>query len=207
MKTFFTADLHFDAESLYRKSSRIRPFDMIDWNAMMIDCINTAVGREDRLVIAGDFAYKRPGYWRQQIRCRNVVLILGNHDQESKCRSVFGGNLYLTHLFKFFNGTRIFVSHTPNAFWDGSHKEWYHVYGHCHGQRETYLDAIWPNRRSMDVSPESAYLLFDEWRLFSDAEIYDRLCQRSGHDPLSFYRDYQKNLRQELVEKGLEECG
>lgn len=195
MKTFFMADPHFDAESFYLKSRRVRPFDMVDWHAMLLDQINTMVGRDDRLVIVGDFARRRPGYWRQQIHCKNAVLILGNHDQETKCRNVFGGNLYTTRLFKILKDKRVFVSHYPHMFWDGSHKGWYHVYGHCHNQRETYLDTIWPQRRSMDVSVDSAYQLFGEWRPFSDEEIYEHLKTRSGHDLIEFYVNFQKKLR------------
>lgn len=197
MNTVFTADTHFEHEKFYSPQIT-RPFTVDEWSEMLLDRINSMAARHDRLVIAGDFAWKRPGYWRQQIRCRNVVLILGNHDKEAKCRNVFGGNLYHVRLFKILDDVRVFVSHFPHAFWDGSHRGSLHVYGHCHNQREEYLNAIWPDRRSMDVSPDSAYKLFGEWRPFTDEEVNDILGQRVGHDELVFYREYQEKLKAEL---------
>jgi len=194
MKTFFTADTHFEHEKFYNPQIT-RPFTMDAWNEMLLDRVNTMIGRQDRLFILGDFAWKRPGYWRQQIRCRNVILILGNHDKVGKCRAVFGGNLYQTHVVKILDGAHVFMSHYPHAHWPGSHHGHLHVYGHCHNQREACLDAIWPGRRSMDVSPDSAYQLFGEWRPFSDVEIATRLSQRSGHDDVAFYKDYQEKLK------------
>ena len=69
-----------------------------------------------------------------------------------------------------------------------------HVYGHMHNQREAHLDAIWPDRRSMDVSPDTAFAKFGEWRPFADHEIYDILSSRKGHDPLEWYKEYQRQL-------------
>jgi calcineurin-like phosphoesterase family protein len=194
MKTFFIADTHFDHAKFYDPQVT-RPFTMDEWNKMLIDRINTMATRADRLFILGDFAWKRPGYWRQQIRCRNVVLILGNHDSEAKCRNVFGGNLYDTRVVKNVCGSaRVFLSHYPHAHWPASHHGSLHLYGHCHNQREACLDAIWPERRSMDVSPDTAYALTGEWRPFTDEEIVERLMQREGHDSIQFYKDYQSRL-------------
>lgn len=197
MKTFFTADTHFDHDKLI-DNKMVRPFNGIDeWNATMLNGINSLVKRRDRLFIIGDFAWKRLSYWRQQIQCRHVTLILGNHDHEKKCRNIFGNNLYITRTIKML-GTRVFLSHFPHAFWDGSHRGWLHLYGHCHNQREVWLDSCWPTRRSMDVSPDSAFKLFGEWRVFSDKEVYTRLTERDGHDTLDFYKTFQANLKQEL---------
>jgi len=185
MKTFFTADCHFDHAKFY-ESQVTRPFSMDEWNKMMLDSINTRAERQDRLFILGDFAWKRPGYWRQQIRCRHVTLIIGNHDNEAKCRNVFGGAMYLTRVVKKVCGiARVFLSHYPHAHWPASHHGSFHLYGHCHNQREACLDAIWPERRSMDVSPDAAFQLTGEWRPFSDEEIFARLGRREGHDSVS----------------------
>ncbi len=194
MKTFFTADTHFECPRFYANQRCLRPFSETEWASMMIDTINTMVARNDRLIILGDFAGNRPGYWRSQIRCRHVVLILGNHDSEAKCRNVFGGNLRITWDVKILNTTRVFLSHYPHAYWDKSHHGWLHLYGHCHNQREATLDAIWPERRSMDVSPDTAFAKLGQWRPFSDREIYDILGQRKGHDAVQFYHDYQDSV-------------
>jgi len=49
----------------------------------------------------------------------------------------------------------------------------------------------------MDIGPDSAYALFGEWRPFTSEEIYDRLIVREGHDPVEFYKEYQKQLEKE----------
>lgn len=196
MKTFFTADCHFEHAKFYDRNRRTRPFDMDDWNEMLLDQINSRVERADRLFILGDFAWKRPGYWRQQIQCRHVTLIVGNHDSEAKCRRVFGGAMYLTRVVKKVAGVaRAFLSHYPHAHWPASHHGSLHLYGHCHNQREASLDAIWPERRAMDVSPDSAFQLTGEWRPFSDEEVVERLMRRKGHDDVAFYKDFQKELK------------
>ena len=195
MKTYFTADVHFDHADFYEKLGRIRPFDMDEWNGLMLESINTRAARADRLFILGDFAWKRPGYWRQQIRCRHVTLIIGNHDKEAKCRNVFGGSMYNTRMVKKICGSaRVFLSHYPHAHWPASHHGSLHLYGHCHNQREACLDAVWPERRSMDVSPDTAFQLTGEWRPFEDTEIVERLMQRKGHDSMDHYRAFQEKL-------------
>ena len=190
MKTFFTADTHFDHESLVTKMGRPGFSGIEEWNEVMLDAINRTAGREDRLFILGDFAWKRPGYWRQKIRCRNVILILGNHDSEAKCKNVFGGNLYRSRTIKML-GVSVFLSHYPHCYWDKSHHGSLHLYGHCHNQREATLDAIWPDRRSMDVSPDTAFKLSGEWGIFSDEDIYYHLIARLGHDHVDYYKDFQ----------------
>lgn len=191
MKTYFTADTHFEHAALLNQK-HMRPFVDDEWDEMMLHQINSHVRRQDRLFILGDFAWKRPGYWRQKIRCRHVTLILGNHDNEPKCRNVFGGAFYRSRTIKLFD-TRVFLSHYPAAYWDGSHKGWLHLYGHCHNQREETLNTIWPERRAMDVSPDTAFALLGEWRPFSDEEIYTILQVYEGHDPVDFYHDFQQH--------------
>ena len=199
MKTFFTADTHFDHAKFYEPQVT-RPFTMSEWNEMLLDRINSMVARSDRLFILGDFAWKRPGYWRQQIRCRHVTLILGNHDKEAQCHNVFGGAMYLTRMVRrIAKDALVFLSHYPHAHWPASHHGSLHLYGHCHNQREACLDAIWPERRSMDVSPDSAYCLTGEWRPFSDEEIVERLSQRKGHDSVDHYCAFQEKLKQKFA--------
>ncbi|MHC4370212.1 MAG: metallophosphoesterase [Planctomycetota bacterium] len=189
MRTFFTADTHFDHESLITKMGRKGFRDVLEWNEVMLEAINRRVHRQDRLFILGDFAWRRPGFWRQRIHCRHVTLILGNHDSEAKCRNVFGGNLYRDRTIKML-GVSVFLHHYPNAYWDRSHHNGFHLYGHCHNQREATLDAIWPQRRSMDVSPDTAFALRGEWGIFSDDEIHARLIARAGHDHVTFYQPF-----------------
>lgn len=200
MKTFLIADPHFDHEGLIKITGR--PFvDVQEWNGLLLENINSMVGRSDRLIIVGDFGFsKRTVFFRQQIKCKHIELIMGNHDQESRCRAAFGGSIWHQRVIKFFD-TKLYLSHYPHVFWDGSHRGWMHIYGHTHNQREAYLDSIWPERRSMDVSPDTAFDLFGEWRPFADHEVYERLSKRAGHDMLEFYLDFQDKLAEKRNEK------
>lgn len=193
MKTFLLADPHFDHAKLMNITAR--PFSNIaEWNELLLHNINSMVNRSDRLIIVGDFGLsKRLGFFKQEIVCRHVELIMGNHDQFAKCKKIFGGNIWYQRVIKFFD-TKLYISHYAHAFWDGSHKGWMHVYGHCHNQREAYLNELWPERRSIDVSPDTAFELFGEWRPFADHEVYERLTQRAGHDNLEFYDEFQRKL-------------
>lgn len=178
MRTFFTADTHFDCPKLVENT---RPSFGKDHDEELIDNINSTVGRDDRLYILGDFAKKNPYLYRSQIRCRNVLLAYGNHDKPvAKFRSVFGDDVS-NRLIKV-DGHLIYISHYPHAYWDRSHYGVMHLYGHRHNQSEYKLDKLFPGRRSMDVGIDTALMLFNQYRPFSMSDIVDRLMSRPGHD-------------------------
>lgn len=178
---YFTADQHFGCQRLMENT---RPmFDNVDQHdAALIEQINLTAGRNDTLVIAGDFCREKPGRYRQQIKCRNTFFILGNHDKETKIRAVFGGNVWQYKIVRLPHGQRVFVCHYCMAAWDQSHYGSYHVYGHWHGAKEAEMDAIWPQRKSMDVSVDNAHRLLGQYRPFSADEVLGALVDRVGHD-------------------------
>jgi hypothetical protein len=90
------------------------------------------------------------------------------------------------------------LCHTPMVFWEGSHKGWAHLYGHCHGQREDTLDQwLGADRRSMDVSVDNIYKLTGSFSPLSEADLFRQLYYRLGHDPVEFYSNYrgEKNAK------------
>jgi calcineurin-like phosphoesterase family protein len=181
MKTFFTADIHFGHDRILQIAARgcFRSVEVHD--DYLADSINVTVGAEDRLFILGDFAWRAEESYLRQINCRNVHLIIGNHDRG---RSV--------KLFKTaepvaeikIRDSKTFLSHYPHAYWPSSHHGSFHLYGHTHDQREAILDDFWPKRRSMDVGMDTAKRLLGSYRPFSEDEIYERLRFRTGHDPV-----------------------
>jgi len=180
---FFTADTHFDCGTLVANTRPL--FDLsIEHDGVVIDNINRKVGRNDTLVIAGDFCRDKPGRYRPLINCRNIFFILGNHDREGKIRSVFGGNVWHQKKIKLTTGETVWVSHYPMAFWNGSHKGWYHAYGHIHYDttRERMMDKAFPGRRSMDVGLDAAKARLGEYEPFSETEFLYFLTMASGHD-------------------------
>ena len=165
---------------------------------MIIDNINQMVGRDDELFIIGDFAFDKPGKYRAMIDCKHIKFIMGNHDRKQKSSNVFGETPDILRT-KCFNkdGTEYFdmyMCHYPTMYWDQSHNGACHLYGHCHGQREEYLDSLEPGRRALDVGVDNAMKLLGEFRPFADYEVYDYMARRSGHDDVRFYKDYQREL-------------
>ena len=180
---YFTADLHLGDTRLV-EATRPECKDVVDHDNDILGLINNHVGRGDRLIILGDFCYEKPGRYRPQIRCRNIDFILGNHDSESKIRKSFGGNVWQQRMIKLAPGVKVWCSHYPTAFWDGSHNGKYHAYGHIHNcpEREAMMDLGMPERRSMDVGVESAKKLLGDWRPFSAVEFLSLTAHRPGHD-------------------------
>ena len=190
---YFTADPHFDHKKIISMCQR--PFGSVDeMNEALLDGINSTVKKRDLLIIIGDFAWRRIAEHRSKIQCKQVHLIWGNHDIKRKpCEEVFS-KCYERATYKIGpekEKVRCIADHYPHCFWLASHYGSLHVYGHHHLMREDYLDAIWPERRSMDVGLDVAYEMFGEYRPFSEMEIYERLMARKGHDPLDFYREWQ----------------
>ncbi len=139
--TYFTSDLHLGHANIIKYCSR--PFASVEeMDAKIISNINTEVRHPDRdeLVIAGDFCFggiDKAVSYRERIACKNVRLVLGNHDL----------NLYNKHLVQFTGlfasvddirltkarGHDLVVCHYAMRVWPGSHKGSWHLYGHSHG--------------------------------------------------------------------------
>lgn len=161
-----------------------------DHDEAVISSINQCVARSDRLIIVGDFCKDKAHKWKQAIKCRNVFLIIGNHDSNQIIRAFAKGQSALTKMIRFEPGKFCFFSHYPNAFWPGSHigeargrvyVGSMHVYGHMHDAKEKELDSIWPARKSQDVGVDTALRLFGLPRPFSQNDIIQRLWPRKGH--------------------------
>ena len=180
---WFISDTHFGCEALVKNT---RPeFSNVNHHDNHLICqINDRVGRNDTLVILGDWCKDKPGRYRSRIRCRHTFFILGNHDKEAKIRNVFGGNVWQQKMVKLTNGDRVWCSHFPTAYWDRCHWGVYHAYGHihCNDEREAAMDRSLHGRRSMDVGVDMARRLFGEYRPISEVEFLCYLSGQPGHD-------------------------
>jgi calcineurin-like phosphoesterase family protein len=184
MKTFFTSDLHFGCENL-RKATRSEYATIEEHDAAILDGINRTVDRRDRLILLGDLCLKKPGRYRQHIRCRHIVYLLGNHCKEAQIRAVFGGQVYQQKIIKG-EYERFFCNHYPVSYWDRCHYSVPAVYGHLHDnlEKEAIMDKAFPGRRSMDVGVDAAKRLLGGHRPFSEAEVLSRIGDRLGHEEL-----------------------
>lgn len=186
MKSFFTSDLHLGHEAIALRSGR--PFSTVDeHDSCILDEINRMVTKHDRLFILGDFCWHSPQEYLKRITCKNRHLIVGNHDRQQsfKCFATHQD----TRIVKLGGEHKTFLSHYPHAYWPASHYGSLHLYGHMHGQRESTLDNLFPMRRAMDCGVDVAFKLTGSYRPFLEMEILALLLPKSGHDPVTFYRD------------------
>ena len=110
--------------------------------SLMTDTIiqntNAVVGQDDVLVIVGDFCWtSRDNRFndakklRDRINCRNVILIVGNHDDRRILSPLFSA-VYDQYTFNV-DGQSIFANHYPSRAWDKAHHGCWNLYGHVHG--------------------------------------------------------------------------
>lgn len=125
---FVTSDTHFSHTNLCRGTSKwtsvnssnpngTRDFDTIgEMNDAIVNAINSRVGEDDILYHLGDWSFggwKNIYEFRKRINCKNIHLILGNHDEH------IWKDKFFPHLFKDENGN-ISEIEDPNSYRDMS---------------------------------------------------------------------------------------
>jgi calcineurin-like phosphoesterase family protein len=194
MKNHFIADLHLDHEGVLAMSGRLFR-NIVEHNDCMISQCNRYVPEGDRLFILGDVAWNSVDNYLDRLVCKDVHLIWGNHDKNN-----FGKKFKTAQdVLEIKIGPKpdqhkVFLSHYPHAYWPSSHHGSFHLYGHCHRQREHTLDTFFPGRRSLDVGVDNALHLLGEYRPFNEDEIIAILGNRPGHDPIKHYDEFQAAL-------------
>jgi calcineurin-like phosphoesterase family protein len=154
----------------------------------LIKQTNSTVGENDILYHLGDFAmpgknnyYHRCRQYRDRIKCRNMVLIWGNHD-ERRIWDLFSENYDLKMISVPGLPNKIVLCHYAMAVWDKSHRQAMQLYGHSHSEAESWLEKHMPNRRSMDVGVDNANKLLGAFRPFSLDDIKRLIDGRPGHN-------------------------
>jgi len=144
--TFMTAAdraafLALEADGGDIASLRISDESIATMNRGLAANINARVGPGDTLWCLGDWAFGRGGdylrnarWFRDQIQCRTIHLIWGNHDDE-KIRDLFSSTQDQAEIND--RGVRITLNHYPMLTWNGQHhgsvaEPNIHLYGHVH---------------------------------------------------------------------------
>lgn len=103
----------------------------------IIDNTNAVVGENDHFVLIGDFCWtpkndrhRLAKYYRDRIKCKNVYLIFGNHDDRQVLSPLFKA-CYDHYVFNI-DGQKIFTDHYPSRSWDGAYYASWMLYGHVH---------------------------------------------------------------------------
>ena len=129
---YFTSDLHLGHKNIIKLLGR--KFDHVDqMNEVLIRNINDRVRPNDTLYILGDLSFREKpevinGLIRK-IKCRNLVLIRGNHDVK------YDPDLFLDICdFKEIKaeGMRFSLMHYPMVEWPGSRNGAIQLHGHQH---------------------------------------------------------------------------
>ena len=165
-KVYITSDTHYGHKNLCRGVTNwrtkdgeipvdsVRDFETIDqMNERLIDGINHYVGQDDTLIMLGDVSFggfDNIGLFLDRLVCKNIHLILGNHDQHivNNRGDIQSRFLSVNHYLEFKINDRNFVlCHYPLQSWHGLNKGVIHLHGHVHLGRE----AKFGNGKRMDV--------------------------------------------------------
>jgi calcineurin-like phosphoesterase family protein len=150
-KVWITSDTHYGHKNICRgvtswrlpdgsiPINKTRDFDTIEeMNEAIVDGINSVVGQDDVLIHLGDFSFggfENIQKFRDRIICKEIHLILGNHDtsienNKGDVQELFTSvNHYTRLLYK--NKTFV-LSHFPISSWDGLSKGNIQLHGHVH---------------------------------------------------------------------------
>jgi len=155
-KLWFTSDTHFNhanicsATTNWNKESgnNFRIFNSLDtMNDRLVAGINASVGQDDILFHLGDWSFG--GFdsirqFRDRLVCKNIHLILGNHDQhiarnKDDVQEIFSSvHNVLDLVVKWNVGTpmqdeaKFMLMHFPIASWDNLARGVIHLHGHVH---------------------------------------------------------------------------
>ena len=150
-KVWITSDTHYGHKNICRGVTswrlpdgripieKTRDFDTIEqMNESIVDGINSVVGQDDVLIHLGDFSFggfENIQKFRDRIICKEIHLILGNHDtsienNKGDVQELFTSvNHYTRLLYK--NKTFV-LFHFPISSWDSLNKGHIHLHGHVH---------------------------------------------------------------------------
>jgi calcineurin-like phosphoesterase family protein len=152
-KIWVFSDPHYSHKNICRATTNWRtkegdiPFNstrdfksLEHMNQTIVQNINNYVMQNDILICLGDWSFggfENIREFREKIVCKNIHLVLGNHDNhiEKNRDNVQDLFLSVTHYNTLdYNGNKFVLMHYPISSWDGLNKGVMHLHGHCHLQ-------------------------------------------------------------------------
>lgn len=181
MNIWITSDTHYGHRNISSKSvstwkTGYRHFNSLqEMNNTLISNINACVKEDDILYHLGDFAFgghKSVIEFRNSLVCKNIHLILGNHDEEIEddleLQSLFTSVAH-THT-GYIGKQRFHLAHYSHRVWPKSHRGAIHLYGHSHG-------SIPDLGKSMDVGVDT----HKDFRPYHINEIFSIMSKKEIH--------------------------
>ena len=148
---WITSDTHYHHTNICRGITRwrtqdgktpidsTRDFQTLDeMNAAIVNNINEKVGPDDTLIHLGDFAFggfEKIGELLDRLVCKNIHLVLGNHDQHINKNRENIQDRFLSvskYLEVNIDDFDFVLSHYPHASWNQLSKGSIHLHGHVH---------------------------------------------------------------------------
>ncbi len=168
----------------------------------LIDKINSVVGVDDLYCHLGDIAIETDSKFRgletiKKIKCKNIVLLLGNHDKIKDLIAIKDGipskNIMIDKVCELAVGEQsIFMSHYAHLVWNKSAYGNWHLFGHSHSSLNGQIKTLLPDAKMMDVGVDC----HKDYMPFSFDEIKAHMDTISGnghridhHGPMKIIRD------------------
>lgn len=148
---WITSDTHYGHANICRSTTtwrtsdgkvpvgNTRDFNSLDMmNTAIVNNINNVVMQDDVLFFLGDWSFggfENIQKFRERVVCRNIHLILGNHDHhiennKNNVQDLFSSVSHYRTIVV--DKTKIELMHYPISSWDGLSKGVLHLHGHMH---------------------------------------------------------------------------
>jgi calcineurin-like phosphoesterase family protein len=163
---WITSDTHYHHKNICRgvtnwrtqegkiPVSSTRDFrDLDEMDSAIINNINSKVGQDDTLIHLGDVAFggfDRLEQFLDRLICKNIYLVLGNHDHHIKNDRGFIKDRFIAvqnYLEVNVEDENFVLCHYPLQSWHGLNKGVIHLHGHVH----LSVQNKWGNGKRLDV--------------------------------------------------------
>jgi calcineurin-like phosphoesterase family protein len=163
---WITSDTHYHHKNICRgvtnwrtqegkiPVSSTRDFrDLDEMDSAIINNINAKVGQDDTLIHLGDVAFggfDRLEQFLDRLICKNIYLVLGNHDHHIKNDRGFIKERFMSvqnYLEVNVEDENFVLCHYPLQSWHGLNKGVIHLHGHVHLSAQNK----WGNGKRLDV--------------------------------------------------------
>ena len=165
-KVFITSDTHYGHKNIVRGVTNwrtqdgevpvesTRDFQTVEqMNERLVEGINYLVNQDDTLIMLGDVSFggfDNIGVFLDRLVCKNVHLILGNHDHhiENNRGNIQSKFLSVQHYLEVkIDDIDFVMCHYPLQSWHGLNKGVIHLHGHVHLPKHRKFG----NGKKMDV--------------------------------------------------------
>ena len=195
----FTSDTHYSHKNICRgttewkdSNDKTRDFPTLEaMNATIVKNINERVKETDILVHGGDWSFG--GFdkiieFRNQIKCKNIILTYGNHDHhilknKNDVKYLFQKTAHYLNLEVISDNIKhnFVISHYPIVSWENMNKGVIQLFGHVHLPEDQKLREGKAMDVGMDGNGYQPYSLFDIINIMGKQPISNISISKDHH--------------------------